>query len=67
MAERIGAFEKMHMDEIEQRARMFRNLGRSREEAKRRITQNMEWEFELGPELAIEKKVAEIVNRVYRD
>ena len=66
MAEKTDAFEKMHLDEIEERARMFRNLGRGREEARERILQNLEWEFELVPSAALGKKVAEIIGRVYK-
>ncbi len=64
MAAKSNAFQKMQYDEIAERARLFQRLAHSKEHAKQRILQNLRWEFS-SPSAAIEKKVDEIVNRVY--
>ena len=61
-----SAFQKMHLDEIAERARLFQRLARTKEYAKKRIIQNLRWEFECSSSTALEKKVDEIVNYVYR-
>ncbi len=65
MAAKSSAFQKMHLDEIAERARLFRRLAQTKEYAKKRIIQNLRWEFDSSPTSALEKKVDEIVNRVY--
>jgi len=40
-------FEKMHMYEIKEKASVLKDLDFSREEVKRRIKQDVEWENEL--------------------
>jgi hypothetical protein len=65
MVSKSGAFQEMHLREIEERARTFHRLAHSREYAKKRILQNLRWEFEFSPVPALDKKVDEIVNRVY--
>ena len=66
MAAKGSAFQKMHLDEIAERARLFQSLACTKEYAKKRIIQNLRWEFESSSSAAIEKKVDEIVNYVYR-
>lgn len=66
MATTSGAFQKMHLEEIEQRAWIFYNLNRSREYARKRIMENLRWEFESLPSPILEKKVDEIINLVYK-
>lgn len=66
MATKSGAFQKMHIEEIEQRAWIFYNLNRSREYARKRIVENLRWEFESLPSPLLEKKVDEILNLVYK-
>jgi hypothetical protein len=65
MAAEGGAFRKMHLDEIAERARLFHRLAHSKEHARKRILQNLRWEFESSPSAALEKKVDEIVDHVY--
>lgn len=65
MAAKGSAFQKMHLDEIAERARLFHRLARDKDYAKKRILQNLRWEFESSPCAALEKKVNEIVNCVY--
>jgi hypothetical protein len=65
MAAKGSAFQKMHLDEIAERARLFQRLARTKEYAKKRIIQNLRWEFESSSSTALEKKVDEIVNCVY--
>lgn len=52
--------------EIEQRAKLLKNLQFSRDLAVRRITDNLKWEFELSavPSTLL-KNVTVIVNRVF--
>ena len=66
MATRTNAFQKMQLQEIEQRAWIFLQLKRSRDYARRRILQNLKWEFEFFPAASLEKKVDEIVAYVYK-
>ena len=62
----FNSFLKMHLQEIEQRAWMFYNMKRSKEYARERIKQNLDWEFEFSPAPDLEKKVDEIINQVYK-
>ncbi|MCX6354366.1 MAG: hypothetical protein NTZ78_05615 [Candidatus Aureabacteria bacterium] len=66
MSAKSTAFQKMHLQEIEQRALLFLSLDRSKEYARRRILQNLRWEFEFSSPSGLEKKVDEILNNVYR-
>lgn len=66
MATKGSAFQKMHTEEIEQRAWIFYNLNRSKEYARERIMENLRWEFESLPSPLLEKKVDEIINHVYK-
>lgn len=67
MATHVSGFQKMHIDEITQRAGNFYNLKQKKEQAKARIMQNLQWEFECAPAMLKElgKKVDEIVDSVY--
>lgn len=65
MAAKSSAFQKMHLDEIAERARLFQRLAQPKDHAKKRIVQNLRWEFEFASPAALEKKVDEIVNAVY--
>lgn len=65
-AAKSGAFQKMHVEEIEQRAWIFYNLKRSREYARKRIMENLRWEFESSPSPLLEKRVDEILSLVYK-
>lgn len=56
----------MHLQEVEQRAWIFLTLNRSRQYARERIIQNLRWEFERVPPGLIEKRVDEIISRVYK-
>ncbi len=66
MGTRSSAFQKMHLDEVERRAWIFYNLKRSREYARKRIMDNLRWEFESSPSPLLERKVDEIINHVYK-
>jgi len=66
MSAKSSLFQKMHLQEIEQRALIFYNLKRSKEYARRRILQNLKWEFEHASPSTLEKKVDEILNQVYK-
>jgi hypothetical protein len=61
-----GSFTDMHLQEIEQRGWMFFHLKRDKEYASSRIKQNLQWEFEFSPSPELEKKVDEILNRIYK-
>jgi len=65
MAAKGSPFQKLDLQEIEQRAYIFLGLKHSREHARARILQNLRWEFNVSLSAAIEKKVDEIINRVY--
>jgi hypothetical protein len=66
MATKGSAFQRMHLEEIEQRAWIFYNLKRSKDYARKRIVENLRWEFECVPSPLLEKKVDEIINHVYK-
>lgn len=58
-------FQKMHMYEVKDRATIFRDLDYPVSEAKRRIKQNIEWEFDSLPRPDFYKEVDKIVDYVY--
>ncbi len=58
-------FDAMHLREIEERACLLRNLGYDKREAKKRIKQNLRWEFELMELPPFYNTVDKIVDRVY--
>jgi len=60
-------FQKMHMYEVKDRATIFRDLDYPVAEAKRRIKQNIEWEFDSLPRPDFYKEVDKIVDYVYGD
>lgn len=66
MPAKTTAFHAMHLQEIEDRAWLFFNLKRNRGYARKRIMQNLRWEFEHAPSAALEKKVDEILGHVYK-
>jgi hypothetical protein len=66
MAVKGNPFQKMFLQEIEQRAWIFFSLHYSKEHARKRIVQNLRWEFESFPSSGLEKKVDEIINHVYK-
>jgi len=66
MPAKSTAFQKMHLQEIEQRALLFYNLKKSKEYARKRILQNLKWEFEFSSPSALEKRVDDILNIVYK-
>ncbi len=58
-------FQKMYMYEIKDRATIFRDLNYPKAEAKKRIQQNIEWEFDFIPMPDFYKEVGNIVDYVY--
>ncbi|MDP8247478.1 MAG: hypothetical protein P9M00_05025 [Candidatus Tritonobacter lacicola] len=58
-------FQKMHMYEIKDRATILRGLDYPRAEAKKRIKQNIEWEFDFLPMPDFYREVDNIVDYVY--
>lgn len=58
-------FVEMHLLEIEQRARLLRNLNFDRDAAVKAIQRNIAWEFELSKIPAFYKDVPRIVDKVY--
>lgn len=58
-------FQRMHMYEVKDRATIFRDLDYPIVEAKRRIKQNIEWEFDLLPRPDFYTEVDKIVDYVY--
>ncbi|GAG39806.1 unnamed protein product [marine sediment metagenome] len=58
-------FQKMHMYEIKDRATIFYDLNYPKSEAKKRIKQNIEWEFDFFPMPDFYKEVDKIVDFVY--
>jgi hypothetical protein len=53
------------LGEADYRARLYFTLGYSLEEAKRRVLQNLRWEWELHKAPKHHKKAAEIVEQIY--
>jgi hypothetical protein len=59
--------DAMYRKEIEERAAMLHRLGYGKEEARRRIQANLEWDFEVGAgDPAVrEREIAEILDRTW--
>ena len=58
-------FLEMHVREVEERARLLRNLHHDRDYAIRRIQANIAWEFELSKLPPTYKEVTKLVDGVY--
>lgn len=60
-------FDKMHLEEIREKALTFKNLKWDRSRALERILQNLEWEFAHGGTPAFVDEVERVVKEVYRE
>ncbi len=58
-------FCAMHLREIEERSCLLRNLGYDKREAKKRIKQNLRWEFELMELPPFYNAIDKIVDKIY--
>ena len=63
--EQTKKFTNMHLQEIKERACLLRNLGHDKRETKKRVKQNIRWEFESTNLPSFYNSIDKIVDTVY--